>query len=160
METDLAYRRKMAEIMVSEKDTRLADRDDLIQEALIAAWRTQAMPRAFQLAAMRNRITETATRGNWFGKEGHRGWQDANNYADPVDIPDSPEWQEMDPHILAWRAHEVRAGITDSLNEKERDYVLHRFWLGYTPGELGKNSWRTWKSARPKLQERLAHLEM
>lgn len=63
------------------------------------------------------------------------------------------------PDLLSYHAVEIATALND-LTDKDRDYVVGRFWRGETSGKHQTTASNRWyKTLRPKLALSLAHLE-
>lgn len=137
--------------------------DDLGQEGWIAMWKAMHEDRDVAVKApldwwlkhrainrMRNVVRD------WFvpGKQRQHIFTD--------DIPDlMAASAELENIELAYHYGEIRAAV-DRLPPREREYVLLRFWGGYTYSRLvahfGYNTSNVWRIVRPKLVSDLEHL--
>lgn len=139
--------------------------DDLAQEGWIAIWR--ACPRwpgnggehGFHVwckTAARNRMFNVI-RDEKAGKRDRRAQLLLDDLTRIVDPPTTQVAAE-----LAYHAREIAEAL-DSLTERQREYVVLRFWNEWTRTELDehfrtRNSGAMWRNSRPKLAARLAHL--
>jgi RNA polymerase sigma factor (sigma-70 family) len=80
--------------------------------------------------------------------------------------PHSTSWDLTQSHdnynLVEFHTPEILDAL-DSLSEREREYVILRFWeeadTERIKSELGKGGHAYWKRAKLKLREKLAHLE-
>lgn len=176
VEEVIREKERLIALQAAERHSDPNDWQDLLNEARITIWevlnRRPDAPPAYIHAATRQRLTEVATRGVWFGMEGHRGKaidpirrKDRDSFDDPdfaieatsPDVFDAVEWGYHEGEIL----QAIRA-----LPERYQRYVVLRFWGGLTPAELAPvmgvkstNLARMWTdSIKPVLAEHLAHL--
>lgn len=171
-------KQRLIEIMVSEHQRDLENRDDLIQEGRIALWRTMIREdcpssEAYLHAAARQRINEVATRQTWTGHTRVHGQP-----TDPLRQPGKVEMEAALDAGLVTVAADVLGAVEMAYHRGEimkvlaelpyeyRAYVVLRFWGGYTQPEISEilhrqpnNLNRTWQEViRPRLQRQLAHL--
>ncbi len=158
--------------------------DDLIQEGYIAMWRAcgsfdpDSGPADYWLkrSATRRMLT-VLQRNHWTGQDqrfngGHGGSQpeqpvlsfDVLSAAldNPFDVEDVLVTLRLDDAAWAYHEGEIMAALA-SLTERERRYVVARFWGDLTNPQLVPvmdmpNPANLWKTAKPKLREKLAHL--
>lgn len=164
----------LTRIRASEHAHHLAEPADLAQEARITIWQVATgrpeSTREYLSAAARMRVREAATRQTWTGHTRVHGQP-----ADPLrsrekeslDDPDftlllslhAQEWVEGAQ--LAYHHGQIAQAIGE-LPEKQRAYVLLRFWCGLEPGvierdyQIDKDA--AWAGARRNLRTSLRHL--
>lgn len=152
------------------------DRDDAAQEARIAAWQSLSRHpgnRAYMNIAAVQRVVAHVYRDQWFGvSQGVAGKPlDPIRRGDRYSI-DNPDLnlvlesdQDLEGVLLAYHDGEISAAI-NALAPDHREYVVLRFWGGYTNSEIAemqhkssgyvKSAWV--KVVRPRLLAELAHL--
>lgn len=168
---------RLLRLKSAERANNPADWDDLLNEGRIVQWEVLAKrpdaPRAYVSAAMSMRLTEVAMRGKWFGMPSQQGKASVDplrrSDRDSFDDPDSDivvvAAETLDRVLLAYHYGEISQALND-LPERHREYVLLRFWGGYSNAEiaaqrgiLGKEIERQWRVLiRPRLAGVLSHL--
>lgn len=157
----LRRKERLLQIIVSERSSDPALRDDLLQEARIRLLEvSRAKPdkgEAYWHKAVGYRVREVAGRKNWTGKVGHRGWEDAMGASKKYDSLHRPISSGGDGEVelgetlaiedvlapLALEKVEVSyhdgeiAQAISSLSPRQRAYVMQRFWGGRTHSEIG-----------------------
>lgn len=148
---------------------------DLAQEARIAIWRSyeaslsKADPRTWLSAVSHMRLREVAIRQTWFGHTRVHGQPSdplRNATKASLDDPDftlgpleAPDW--IDSALISYHAGEIARAISE-LPPKQRDYIILRFWYGFTPIEIENrfaiDQSAAWTGARRNLRQALAHL--
>lgn len=137
---------------------------DLAQEGWIAMWRATktydeskgALP-SWLTTAARMRMSNVVTRGTFLGRPEHRGKPTVHE--EPVDEIENLMRAQLEDQIdLAYHDGEIMAAVND-LTPLQRQYVYRRFWLDESPTALANDLGNGWVGARPKLRERLAHLD-
>lgn len=175
-----AWIRKVASGLLSPTHEAL---DDLCQEASIAMWRAvgsfdpDASPADFWLKRCAvNRMLTVLERGHWTGQPkrhngGHGGSRPdrpvlslqrlAADVDMPFDVEDVLAGYAVQDAVWAYH-HGDLVDVLSRLTERERRYVLARFWGGLTGPELdallATTSTNVWRTARPKLATALHHL--
>lgn len=157
--------------------------DDAVQEGRIEFWRAAAEFRdhpqrvRFSLNRAKQRMWHVLHRGRPMTGNLHKGlryepnqplrldkpvgWDDTDRtFGDLIEAPGSLDGIEMAYH------HGQIAQAINALPEQHREYVVRRFWLGYTDSEIARqfglspnginNRWT--RTIRPALVERLDHL--
>lgn len=166
--------RPVVKLIVTERTQDAFLRDDLIQEGMIAAWRTIATgldngSGAYIRTAIRNRVNECLSSDSWTGQEMRRG-----KPKDPLRNPSRTEFdvQHHDTSTQAGPYEALRLDLTEVLQAvselplREQNIVLRRFWAGYTVSEAARATGIATKTAeslwtnntKPFLAQRLAHL--
>lgn len=148
--------------------------DDLVQEGYVAMWRAAqrydpargALP-AFLTRAASQRMRHVAARGyrTWTGREPNRGHPAGNPEVLGVDeldvVADVRAVDALADVEWAYHAGDLAAAL-DGLTERQRRYVLLRFWHGWTPTELDAefngNHRYYWRRIKPYLARELRHL--
>lgn len=158
--------------------------DDLVQEGHIAMWRAvgsfdpDASPADYWLkrSATQRMLTVVSRHGAWTGRPGrYDGGHGGNQPEQPVmsvdglssklgvpfDVEDILAAHAVDEAVWAYHEGDIAHALA-SLTDRERRYVLARFWQGMTGPEtdalFSVHSANIWKTAKPKLRESLAHL--
>lgn len=152
------------------------DPDDTAQEARIAAWQSLAKNpgnRAYMNIAAIQRVNAHVYRDQWFGvSQGVAGKPldpIRRRHRDSIDDPDLSlvleSEQDLEAMLLAYHDGEIVAAI-NRLAPDHREYVVLRFWGGYTNPEIAaiqnksngyvKSAWV--KVVRPRLLAELEHL--
>ena len=151
--------------------------EDLVQEGRITTWvmsrKYPGKPRGFYGKCARRRMMDLAYYGypmtgesDGVPRKGRKNPLRDSHYlmgaplgpdgvtlADVLPAPDSMESCE-----LAYHRREIHSAIR-KLTPKQREYVVNRFWLGESVGNLGASRWSDPPNgARDKLRVTLAHL--
>ncbi len=150
---------------------------DAVQEARIAAWLSwqQHQNRAYMNIATRQRLMKFVyDEAPAFGSDTSRG-NNSGASKDPlrraqvsIDDPDNEVLlvaaEALEAVALAYHEGEIIEAI-NSLLPDVREYVVLRYWGGYTPTEIAAMQGKTrggvssmWTKALPGLRERLEHL--
>lgn len=165
--------RPVVKFIVTERTQDAFLRDDLIQEGMIAAWRTIATgldngTGAYIRTAIRNRVNECLSSDSWTGQELRKG-----KPKDPLRNPSRMEFDVQHHDTSTQDAYTaLRLDLSEVLQAvaelplREQNIVLRRFWAGYTVSEAAraggiaaKTAEKLWTTnTRPFLAERLAHL--
>lgn len=174
-EDRIKERDRLIQIQVSEQSRDTGIRDDLINEARLTVWEVLSKkPDATGLlsVATRRRINELVQRGQrWTGMDTKHG-----HPVDPLRRPHETTDDEDHPVIveaadllsgveMAYHHGEILDAIR-SLPRAHQEYVILRFWSGYTNPEIAAiqqvnatNLSRTWiQVIQPVLKQRLGHL--
>lgn len=175
-----SWLRKVAAGMLSPDHEAL---DDLVQEGYIAMWRACASydedgsPADFWLKSHAHmRMMTCVSRNHWTGQPkrhngGHGGSQpdkpvlsfDVLNAAvdadyDPADVSAAVALEQA---VWGYHQGELLQALS-ALTEREREYVVRRFWGEAQQAELdrffGCHSPNIWRTARPKLARALERL--
>lgn len=166
---------RLLQIMVSERVTDPAVRDDILQEARIAVWKALSRPHhsdAYLHTAARRRIEEVQARQTWTGHTRVHGQptdplrQSSTDSLDRLmDVGLMTAAQTiLDGVEMAYHQGELFQAIAD-LPANYREYVILRFWGGLTDPEIAAEMGRSkatlqrwWTEARSTLRVRLGHL--
>jgi RNA polymerase sigma factor (sigma-70 family) len=157
--------------------------DDLVQEGAIAMWRAigtldpdRSTTDFWLKTSALNRMKTVVQRNHWTGQPkrtngGHGGSKpeqpllslnalsaDVEPDYDPEDVSASYALTDAE-----WAYHEGEIGAAlQRLTQRERDYVLRRFWAGWVGPQLDEHFETTsnniWRKAKPELAAELAHL--
>lgn len=154
--------------------------DDILQEGRIVQWQVLAKrpssTRPYVSAAMSHRISEVLSRGTWTGLERTHG-----KPRDPLRRPmserssvddetlqldlvvDAGDWVEH--ALLGYHQGQIMRAL-DELTFTQKEYVVLRFWGGWTNPEIAarrgltagevERQWRT--NIKPALVAQLGHL--
>lgn len=169
VDAGLALAEPFIGIIASERRSDLVERDDLMQELRIAAWRAlqcdPGNPKGYLIATVKNRAARVLGRRNWTGAPSRQG-----KALDALDCPrDSFEGLSFLPGPDLLENFEQDFGdiheALEGLPAHVRSYCVLRFWYGMTEPEIAdalgvprKMLNNHWNRARPALASRLAHL--
>lgn len=176
LEQTIIEKQRLIEIQVSERNQDVNLREDLIQEARITVWKVLEKrpdaPGAYIHASTAKRIAEVLRGGTMTGQPTNQGKprdpirrKDRDSFDDPEFLVGASAPDVLGAVEMAYHEGQILDAIR-ALPPRYQEYVILRFWAGWTPGELAPvigvkatNQARMWKEAiRPVLAERLAHL--
>lgn len=166
---------RLLQIMVSERVTDPAARDDILQEARIAVWKAMGRPHmadAYLHTAARRRIEEVRDRQTWTGHTRRHGQP-----TDPLRQSRTDSLDRMLDVGLMVAAQNILDGVEMAYHQGEmfqaiaalpanqREYVILRFWGGLTEAEIAAEVHRSvptvqrwWSEAKGSLRASLGHL--
>jgi DNA-directed RNA polymerase specialized sigma24 family protein len=152
--------------------------DDVLQEGRIVQWevlqKRPDAPSAYVSAAMSNRMSRAISARQWTGaptaqgrprdpgrRPGTASVDDETTQV--VELPTSSAWLEQ--VLISYHRGEIMQALA-ALTLMQKDYVVRRFWGGYTNAEIAaergiskgevERQWRV--NIRPQLLEHLRHL--
>ena len=173
VEDIIDQKERLLRIIVSERTTDYA----LLNEGRITIWevlqKRPDAPSPYLTAAMKQRVIEVLSRGKFTGMPSQRGKpsvdplrrSDRDSFDDPDFGAEFAAADSLDTVLLAYHEGEILRAINE-LPQKHKEYVILRFWGGYTNTEIAAiqnvkagNMARTWTEViRPRLEEALSHL--
>lgn len=178
-EEEIRKRERLLAIQARERGFSDESREDVLQEGRISLWQTLEkhdgdVPPQYLNRASELRMREVATRETWTGH--------TRKHGQPTDPLRNHEKQSMDDEAFSLGVlevvNDVLSGVEmayhhgeivqaiNALPEREREYVVLRFWGGYTLPEIAdvlsiskQHIERTWRErTRPVLRSHLEHL--
>lgn len=147
--------------------------DDAVQEALIAVWQMHQqnphLTNEYTNGIMRRRVISVARGDKLTGQESRQGHASRTATLVPLDTDDGyinllTAADLLHNVELAYHRGEIQAALL-RLSDRERTYVVLRFWHGYTPAEIMAHTDLKratmdvyWARAKTKLRAALPHL--